>query len=270
MSTIENRLTELVKSHEKLAEKLSFFDSNIWLGQPGGFPLAGKLPVEELPRALEKSFLTGGLVSHWRGKRVSPQDGNRALEAVSERLSDNLYFIWSGLPLYPTEPGPLPGKGKVADKVRGVRLFPTSHNFPFADWMIGSLCDWLVERALPLFVWHTEINWSSLRSLALKFPELTIVVESQTQKILYHSRPLFAIMRECPNIIVETSNFIGPGFIEYAVREFGANRLIFGSFQPVSDPLVPIGMILDADIPESDKALIAGGNLRQLINGVRQ
>ena len=270
MNSVEDRLVRMVKSHEQLARKLSFFDANLWLGQPEGFPLASRIVLDQLGPMLRKSFISGGLISHWRGKRVSPQDGNKALQAVSERLSDNLYFIWTGLPLYPAESGLLPGTDKLPEKVRGVRLFPASHNFPFADWILGSLCDWLIGHKLPLFVWHTEIDWPSLRALALKFPKLTIVVETQTKKILYHSRPLFAIMRECQNTIVETSNFVGPGFIEYAVREFGSDRLIFGSFQPVSDPLVPIGMILDADIPESDKVLIAGGNLRKLISGVRQ
>ena len=53
------------------------------------------------------------------------------------------------------------------------------------------------------------------------------------------------------------------------MREFGAERLLFGSFLPVSDPLVPIGMVLDADLSEEEKRLIAGDNLRRLLEGVR-
>ena len=56
--------------------------------------------------------------------------------------------------------------------------------------------------------------------------------------------------------------------LEYAVRQCGAERFVFGSFQPMSDPLVPVGMILDADISEAEKAMIAGGNLRALVNEV--
>ena len=50
------------------------------------------------------------------------------------------------------------------------------------------------------------------------------------------------------------------------MRQCGAERFVFGSFQPMSDPLVPVGMILDADISEAEKAMIAGGNLRALVN----
>ncbi len=52
------------------------------------------------------------------------------------------------------------------------------------------------------------------------------------------------------------------------MKEFGAERLIFGSFMPVNDPLVPIGMIIDADIEEKDKLLIASGNIKRIIEEV--
>jgi predicted TIM-barrel fold metal-dependent hydrolase len=102
--------------------------------------------------------------------------------------------------------------------------------------------------------------------MAKAFPELALVVETQVQKILYHTRPLFALMRDCRNVFLEISNFVGQGFIEYATGEFGAERLIFGSFLPVNDPLVAIGMVIDSEISKEEKALIAGENLRRLIS----
>ena len=104
-----------------------------------------------------------------------------------------------------------------------------------------------------------------MHALAGAFPKLKVIVETQTQKILYHTRPLFALMHDRRNVLLEISNLVGPRMIEYCVRQFGAERLIFGTFQPVNDPLVPIGMVIDAEISAADKMLIAGGNLRRLI-----
>jgi len=95
------------------------------------------------------------------------------------------------------------------------------------------------------------------------------VIETQVQKILYHTRSVFLLMRDCRNTLLETSNLAGPGFVDYVARECGPDRLIFGSFLPVNDPLVAMGMILDAEIPQDQKELIAGGNLRRLISEVR-
>jgi predicted TIM-barrel fold metal-dependent hydrolase len=154
--------------------------------------------------------------------------------------------------------------------MRGVRLFPKTHRFALTPEGVGSLCEWLVKARMPLFLWHVEIDWRELRELATTFARLNIVVETHTQKILYHSETLFDLMRDRGNVLVETSNFVGPGYVEYAVEHFGAERLLFGSFLPVNDPLVPMGMLLDADIPQEAKALIAGGNLRRLVDGMRR
>lgn len=252
----------------KRLRKLRVFDSNLWLGQPVGFPLAEELKPNRLPEALKKHCIAGGLVSHWRGYTVSAQDGNLALERIMPALPANVYAIWTALPLYPPEQSPMPGHGKLPAKVRGVRIFPAHAHFPLEKWSLGALCKWLIERRMPLFIWHTELEWSRLRTLAGDFPELRIIVETQTQKILYHTRPLFALMKERANVSLEISNFAGPGFIEFAVREFGAQRLIYGSFLPVNDPFVPAGMLLDADISDSDRELIAGINMRRIIDRV--
>jgi len=268
-------LESLERERRDRAQQLRFFDAGIWLGQPQGFPLARELPPDELHRVARGYYLTGGLVSHWAGFTVSAQEGNRALVDTVAKLPAgdppglDLSLVWTALPLYPRESEPVPGHGDLPASVRAVRIFPARHRFPLADWCVGSLCDWLAERRVPLLIWHTELDWPSLYSLARRFPQLPIVVESQTQKILYHTRPLFALMRDCANVQLEISNFAGAGFLEHAVLEFGAQRLIYGSFLPVADPWVPIGMLVDADIAEADKALIAGDNLRRLLSEVR-
>jgi hypothetical protein len=226
--------------------------------------------ADELAAAWNTSFIRSGLVSHWHGTVLSAQDGNRALVEALPLLPAGCGIIWTGVPLLDGEAEPLPGIGSAPKRLGGVRLFPKTHRFPLSAWAIGSLCRWMVERRVPLFIGHTELDWSALREVARAFPTLPIVVDSQPQKMLYHARPLFALMGECANVRVETSNFVGQGFIEYAVRHFGPERLLFGTFLPVGDPLVPIGMLVDADIAEADKALIAGGNLRRLLSEVQR
>jgi len=267
LTSIEEQIKEMADRRREVAEKLRFFDAGIWLGEPAGFPLAHELPLGRLGEALRERFLSGGLVSHWYGK-VSAQDGNAVLMQAMEGCQEDVYAAWTALPLLPGESGRLPGAGSVPSKVKAARIFPKTHNFSLTSWCVGGLCEWLVSRHMPLFIWHVETDWKSVYELARTFPKLEIVVETQTQKILYHTRPVFALMCDCCNVRLELSNFAGQGFIEYAVREFGAERLIFGSFLPVNDPLVPMGMILDAKISETEKSLIAGGNLRRIVNEV--
>ena len=269
---IEKQLRQMARERDDLVRRLDFFDANIWLGKPenfplSGFPLARELKTADLDRAVRKHRISEGMVSHWRSKTVSAQEGNAVLQEQADSLGSAYCLIWTGLPFYPANDGPLPGVDGLPQKVRGIRVFPKTHNFPLTSWSVGPLCEWLTDHHIPLFLWHIEIDWSELYHLANEFPKLNIIIESQTQKILYRTRFLFPLMRKCPNIFVELSNFIGQGFIEYAVKEYSSERLIFGSFLPMSDPFVPMGMIVDADITEAEKKNIAGDNLRRLIKG---
>jgi len=250
-------------------EGLSFFDANLWVGPPAFFPLASELPLAEVGSTLQAFGLRGALVSHWNSVRLSAQEGNQALLEAGGTLPENTYTVWTGLPTAAPEQDPLPGRGRPDARLRGVRLFPKTHQYQLAPWTVGELCEWCNEHRIPVFVWHVEMEWESVRALAAAFPRLPIVIESQWQKILYHNRDLFSLLAACPNVLLESSNFIGQDNVSAFVRRFGAERLLWGSFLPVNDPYSSIGMVLDADIPEEGKRLIAGGNLRRLIAEVK-
>ncbi len=266
---LEARIEALARERRQQAERLELFDANAWLGQPAGFPLARGMQAPELRQALPVYGIRSALVSHWMGLRVAPQAGNRALAEALGPAGSGLWALWTGLPLFPKEEGPLPGAGELSAPTGGVRLFPRSHNFPLTPWAVGELCAWLAGHRIPLFLWHVEIDWPALHALAAAFPRLTVVVETQTQKILYQNRALFALMKDCPNVHAETSNLAGADFLRYAARELGARRLLFGSFLPVNDPWAAIGMILEADLSWEEKRLVAGGNLRRLLAEAR-
>jgi len=275
MSLVE-RLESIAREKRARIARLGFRDASAWLGPPAGFPLAREADLPRLRALLGEFGIEGALVSHWSGLTVSPEHGNRALFAALEGAAGaggpRLLGVATGVPLLPAPagggpPAPLPGVAADHPLLAGVRLFPRSHNFPLAAWMVGGLCDWLVERRLPLFVWHEETDWPALHALASAFPALPIVVETQARKILYHSRPLFGLLRACPGVRVETSNLVGADFLAYAARSFGARRLLFGSFLPVNDPLAAMGMLLDAELPEEEVRRIAGGNLLELVEG---
>ncbi len=266
---IEKEIEKISQNKKKEAARLNFFDAEIWLGKPRFFPLAPDLNAGDLTKVLDDFLITGALVSHWDGVALSAQDCNQSLIDIKNDLPKNVYTIWTGLPLTPEEQGPLPGRGAPDPMLRGVRLFPKSHNFCLSDWVIGELCEWCVKYGIPVFFWHVEVEWDSLFLIAKKYPDLKIIVETQWQKILYQIRNLYSLMKSVKNVYAELSNFVGQDFVTNAVRTFGAERLIFGSFIPVNDPYTSMGMVLDADITEQEKELVAGKNLKRIIEGVR-
>lgn len=73
-------------------------------------------------------------------------------------------------------------------------------------------------------------------------------------------------VREQSNILIETSGFDATaGFIEMAVRELGADRVVFGSHLPSRSLGTELSKVIAANISEDAKKQILGGNFRRLL-----
>jgi hypothetical protein len=264
----ESRGNNLFEDYARRRDELAFFDCSVWLGEAAGFPLSKPYSFDEMRGYMHGHRVTGGLVSHWAGLTLSPQKGNSLLLDTAAASDNNWRIILTGLPLFPQDDGPLPGHDKPHKGLAGVRLFPRSHSFSLSEWVLGPLLLWMEQHGLPLYIWHTEIEWDKLYTLARGHPGLPIVLETQREKILYHMRNLLPLMRDCENVHVDTSNLTGQGYVEQVVHDCGASRILYGSFFPVNDPSVAMGMLLDAEIGVEEKQLIASANCRRLLEGV--
>ncbi len=77
------------------------------------------------------------------------------------------------------------------------------------------------------------------------------------------------IIRAMKNVSAETAGSDPTsGFVEMAVRELGAERVIYGSDVGGRSFASQLGKVVGADIPDSAKELIIGGNLRRLLTPV--
>ena len=257
---------------KKLAERvysLGFFDAEAWLGRTDDFPLMQEGDIDIFRVLLIRHSMKGCLISHWLHKNsfdncYTVKESNEKVVRNIEKL-ENSYGIITALPLFPKEDWLIDHP-----KVKAVRIYPDAFSFRLADWCTGSLCDMLVEKKMPLFIFHTEVDFNDLYLTAKKFPQLKIVLESQVRKLIYHARQVLPLMKECPNISLEISNWTGPGFIEYTARSIGSERMVFGSFMPANDPLASMGAVALTELPEADKKKIAGGNILEMIAEVRR
>lgn len=73
------------------------------------------------------------------------------------------------------------------------------------------------------------------------------------------------IIRSTKNILAEMAGFDPTsGAVEMAVRELGAERVVYGSDAGGRSFASQLGKAMGADISESDRELVVGGNLRRL------
>lgn len=107
-----------------------------------------------------------------------------------------------------------------------------------------------------------ESTPSELAKLAARYPEQKFVCAHAGGE---WERGIRAVQNS-PNILIETSGFDATaGFIEMAVRNLGAERIIFGSHLPSRSLGTELGKIIGAEISEREKQLILGENFRNLL-----
>jgi hypothetical protein len=74
------------------------------------------------------------------------------------------------------------------------------------------------------------------------------------------------VVKPCGNIVADvcgSDNY--SGFVEMAVRELGADRVVFGTDMPGRSMASQIGKVLGADISDADKEKILGRNVQRLL-----
>ncbi|MFK7777603.1 MAG: amidohydrolase family protein, partial [Gimesia sp.] len=103
---------------------------------------------------------------------------------------------------------------------------------------------------------------SELAVLAKRFPDQKFICAHSGGE---WERGIRAV-RDSENILIETSGFDPTaGFIEMAVRELGAERIIFGSHLPSRSLGTELCKVTAAQISEADKRQILGTNFRKLL-----
>ena len=106
---------------------------------------------------------------------------------------------------------------------------------------------------------------AELAELAARFPQQRFICAHAGGE---WERGIRAV-KSSPNVLIETSGFDATaGFLEMAVREVGAGRIMFGSHLPSRSLGTELGKIVGANISERDKRQILGETYRNVIRPI--
>lgn len=112
-----------------------------------------------------------------------------------------------------------------------------------------------------------ESTPSELAELAAKYPEQNFLCAHAGGE---WEKGIRAVAGS-PNVLVETSGFDATaGFIEMAIRELGADRIVFGSHLPSRSLGTELGKVVGAEISDNDRKLILGENYRRLLQPIQK
>ena len=191
---------------------------------------------------------------------ISPLDGNCYLESWLDN-GGRIYPQWLVMPSPDSiaQVQTLYAKGKV----QSVRLYNTrAIGLPFRPWVYDGLLSWLSQVRVPTFISLPDADSDELVTTLSAYPRLvTVLVGAHYQHALW-VRPVLAAL---PNAYLELSRYEPIGEIEALRDEFGARRLIYGSWYPRYAMGPMLFYLHHTTLTEAELALVCAGNLTRIL-----
>lgn len=245
--------------------KWPLFDCNCMLGRPS-VPVKDSLDgTDAIEAELEYCGIADALVFHYLARDYAPAVGNaRLLEEIAGR--SRFHPGWVLLPEHTEE---MPDVAEMLSAgARAVRMYPKvdRHGFSLEDWCSGNVLSELEAHHVPLFLDLDQTDWNEVYRLCARHPALPVVITDLAYRI---NRHLFPLIAQCQHLCVEISGYQGHAAIEEVCRRFGARRLLYGSRLPLFSPGATIALLAYANISDDEKRMIAGENLRRMLEDVR-
>lgn len=248
---------------------LDFFDCNMMLGTRSSIKAGAIYKTCDIIKVMEGCNIKEAAVYHCSALEYHPACGNTRL---MDEIKQYPFFhpVWVLLPGFTGdfERGEKLLESLKSNNVRLVRIFPGAqkHNFSVSKWNCGELFDLLDSIRIPLIVDINDFTWDELVDIAQSYREMPLIF---TRVGYRNDRNMYRILEMYENVYLETSfykEFLG---IEKIAEVFGAHRLIFGSDLPVHSGGSAVTLVTHAQISMKEKEMIAGENLKKLMQNVR-
>lgn len=252
------------------------FDCECLMGrpkQPFEGPASGVVPVAaDLVAEMRRLGIERALVRHRACLDAAPEIGNAVL---LEEIAPHPQLV----PAWFLTPDGLDGEWRPAAAVdamlaQGVRAAWTlaqgrdAAPFLLEPWCAGELLAALESHRVPLLLAYPDVPLTTLHNLLETFPCLPVVLLDVPR--YGRNQPLYRLMALHRSLHLSLSPLysVHEG-IEDLCRNFGAERLLFGSGYPVCEGGAALAMLNYADITDADRRAIAGENLQRLLDEVK-
>lgn len=148
---------------------------------------------------------------------------------------------------------------------RAAKLMPPLH----AVNLVGPLAHPVMRKARELGVPVTIHSGESpahpleIGVLAEAFPDVPVIMDHMGYR--NHTGAAIAAAKRAPNLYLMTTAVMEPHYIRDAVRELGADRVVFGSNGPSVPPAAQLQIVRQAELALADERKVLGENAARLL-----
>jgi predicted TIM-barrel fold metal-dependent hydrolase len=239
--------------------RVPVIDANVRVGHPldGPSPCSNR---EQLLTEMDRHGVQRAIIYHAQTENPSPIDGNEQLHPWLDKNS-RLIPQWSVMPVADSlaQIKALHAAGRVSS----VRLHDTRPaGLPFRPWAYDPLLSWLSENGIPAWIPLPDADAHELVTTLQAYPDLVSVLLGAHYVHTLWVRP---VLRAVPNAFLELSRYEPIGELEALRDEFGAARLIYGSWYAryVMGPM--LYYLHQTSLSDEELALICAGNVERLL-----
>jgi len=234
------------------------FDANVSLGRL----TTRKVAVDNLPETLNIMDIAGidkSLVYSTHSMNFDTGDGNQLLLKTignDERFVPMFGFNPSTLDL-------LTFKETIEKhKIRAIKTWPLTQNYPLTEWIIGDWLNWIQEYNLTLFMSATEIDPRDFYNIFEQFNKIKVVL---TEVHYSHISWVIPLLSNLENVSLEISKFYIYDSLKRLLDTISYTRILYGSnfpYQPMGPQLYNLHK-WGLDI--TSLTAICSGNLEKLL-----
>jgi predicted TIM-barrel fold metal-dependent hydrolase len=206
-------------------------------------------------------------------KALLPRGGGNAFEGNIEaaRVVANIPGLLQYVVIDPRDPRTYEQADEMlcTSRCMGVKIHPEEHCYPIRDYG-NAIFEFAAARHAVVLTHSSEQNSlaADFVPLANAYPEVRLILAhigcgwdgdlTHQVRAIHHSKHR--------NVWADTSSVrsVTPGLIEWAVREIGAERVLFGTDTPLYHAGMQRGRIDQAELTGPEKKLILRGNAVQL------
>lgn len=154
-----------------------------------------------------------------------------------------------------------------AARPAAVELLPKEHNYPLNERYCGKLLAQLERLRIPLLLQKAQIpNYpDGVFEIADRHPNLPIIMTRQGYP---ESMFLRTALQTTQNILFNATYAENAAELDWAVKEFGAERFVLGSADDCFAS-AGLGLVYLGDFSQEAKDAILGGNWKKLQEGIQ-
>lgn len=222
---------------------------------------------EHIIKKMDRLGINTVLTAPWSGIAYSGTMGNAEVLAAADAYPHRI-LGYSTINIHASEEitVAIQMHKEHPDVFVGIKPYPPYQEFSLTDARLKPWFAYANRHHLPMLV-HADsaIYAEQVDGLADQYPDITFILAHSGADFSI-ARTNSAVAQKHGNVVLDiTYTATGRGMIEFLASQVGADKVLFGSDQPMRDPSPQLGWVCYAKLTTEEKKQILAENIERIL-----